>query len=107
METQHGILFRIVIGEPVASDEALNKALEEEISEHDDFFRRKHTDTYDKLSDKTVMWFGDGGDDRVEADFYMKIDDDIHLRVPALEKFLVSHRLTRSMYFGCMKSGRC
>ena len=104
METQHGILFRFVIGEPVASDEALNKALEEEISEHDDFFRLKHTDTYDKLSDKTVMWFS-AAVTTVEADFYMKIDDDIHLRVPALEKFLVSHRLTRSMYFGCMKSG--
>ena len=50
------------------------------------------------------MWFSG---DPVDADFYMKVDDDIHLRVPELERFLVSHRLTRSMYYGCMKSGRC
>jgi hypothetical protein len=104
METQHGLLFRFVIGEPHKSDEILNAELNAEIGEHDDFFRLKHTDTYDKLSDKTVMWFS-AAVTTVDADFYMKIDDDIHLRVPELERFLVSHRLTRSMYFGCMKSG--
>jgi hypothetical protein len=104
METQHGLLFRFVIGEPAKSDERLNRDLEGEIARHDDFFRLKHTDTYDKLSDKTVMWFS-AAVTTVDADFYMKVDDDIHLRVPELERFLVSHRLTRSMYFGCMKSG--
>jgi len=104
METQHGLLFRFVIGEPLKSDEALAREIDAEIVEHDDFFRLKHTDTYDKLSDKTVMWFS-AAVTTVDADFYMKIDDDIHLRVPELERFLVSHRLTRSMYFGCMKSG--
>ena len=104
METQHGLLFRFVIGEPVKSDERLNSDLEGEIARHDDFFRLKHADTYDKLSDKTVMWFS-AAVTTVDADFYLKVDDDIHLRVPELERFLVSHRLTRSMYFGCMKSG--
>ena len=52
METQHGLLFRFVIGEPAKSDERLNRDLEGEIARHDDFFRLKHTDTYDKLSDK-------------------------------------------------------
>ena len=104
METQHGLLFRFVIGEPVKSDERLNRDLEAEIARHDDFFRLKHADTYDKLSDKTVMWFS-AAVTTVDADFYLKVDDDIHLRVPELERFLVSHRLTRSMYFGCMKSG--
>jgi hypothetical protein len=41
----------------------------------------------------------------VDADFYMKVDDDVHVRVPSLGRFLASHRLTRSMYFGCMKTG--
>ena len=93
-----------MIGEPVKGDERLNRDLEAEIARHDDFFRLKHADTYDKLSDKTVMWFS-AAVTTVDADFYLKVDDDIHLRVPELERFLVSHRLTRSMYFGCMKSG--
>ena len=104
METENGILFRFVIGEPSPGDKALNRMLEAEISEHGDFFRLRHTDTYNKLSDKTVMWFS-AAVTTVEADFYLKVDDDIHLRVPALGRFLVSHRLTRSMYFGCMKTG--
>jgi hypothetical protein len=104
METENGILFRFVIGEPSPGDTALNRMLEAEISEHGDFFRLRHTDTYNKLSDKTVMWFS-AAVTTVEADFYLKVDDDIHLRVPALGRFLVSHRLTRSMYFGCMKTG--
>ena len=41
----------------------------------------------------------------VDAEFYMKVDDDVHVRVPSLGRFLASHRLTRSMYFGCMKTG--
>ena len=37
METENGILFRFVIGEPPPGDKALNRMLEAEISEHGDF----------------------------------------------------------------------
>jgi hypothetical protein len=43
----------------------------------------RHTDTYDRLSDKTVMWFS-AAVTTVDADFYMKVDDDVHIRIPAL-----------------------
>ena len=104
MEVEHGLLFRFVIGDPQVAGDSLDMSLQDEISQHDDFFRLRHTDTYDRLSDKTVMWFS-AAVTSVEADFYMKVDDDVYLRIPALGRFLVSHRLSRALYFGCMKTG--
>ena len=104
MEVEHGLLFRFVIGNPLLAGDAMDLSLQDEISQYDDFFRLRHTETYDKLSDKTVMWFS-AAVTTVDADFYLKVDDDIHLRIPALGRFLVSHRLSRAIYFGCMKTG--
>ena len=79
--------------------------LEAEISEHGDFFRLRHTDTYNKLSDKTQDRFS-AAVTTVEADFTSRWTM-TSTCVPALGRFLVSHRLTRSMYFGCMKTDPC
>jgi len=48
MEVEHGLLFRFVIGNTKLAGDSLDMSLQDEMSEHDDFFRLKHTDTYDR-----------------------------------------------------------
>ena len=39
MEVEHGLLFRFVIGDPQVAGDSLDVSLQDEISQHDDFFR--------------------------------------------------------------------
>ncbi|KAJ1389232.1 Glycosyl transferase, family 31 [Sesbania bispinosa] len=92
LEEEKGIIIRFVIGHSATSGGILDRAIEAEDKKHGDFLRL--TKTY--FATAVNMW---------DADFYIKVDDDVHVNIATLGQTLVRHRSKPRVYIGCMKSG--
>ncbi|KAL7166986.1 hypothetical protein ACSBR2_037612 [Camellia fascicularis] len=84
LEEEKGIVIRFVIGHSSTSDGILDKGIEAEDRKHKDF-RLKHVEGYNELSAKTKIYFATAVA-LWDADFYLKIDDDVHVSI-GIEKF--------------------
>ncbi|KAK4744466.1 hypothetical protein SAY87_010778 [Trapa incisa] len=104
LEEEKGIIIRFVIGHSVTAGGILDKAIEAEDKRHGDFLRLEHTEGYLELSAKTKTYFATAVS-LWDADFYVKVDDDVHVNIAALGSTLAQHRSTPRVYIGCMKSG--
>lgn len=102
MEESTGLVFRFVIGH--TEDAHKMKALEEEVAEHQDFMLIDVDEKYSKLNHKTLAFFRTAYS-LYDADFYMKMDDDIYLRPDRLAALLAKPRESPRVYLGCMKKG--
>ncbi|KAL2339191.1 hypothetical protein Fmac_013637 [Flemingia macrophylla] len=98
LEEEKGIVIRFVIAE-----EKL----------HDDFLRLviflscapfNHVEGYLELSAKTKTYFSTAVA-LWDAEFYVKVDDDVHVNLATLGSTLTMHRTKPRVYIGCMKSG--
>ncbi|GLU06660.1 hypothetical protein SLE2022_236670 [Rubroshorea leprosula] len=99
-----GIVVRFVIGHSATPGGVLDKLLDKEEAEHKDFLRLKHVEGYHELSTKTRVYFSTAVA-LWDADFYIKVDDDVHLNIGTLVNTLARHRSKPRVYIGCMKSG--
>ncbi|KAJ6376877.1 hypothetical protein OIU76_025931 [Salix suchowensis] len=101
---EKGIVIRFVIGHSSTAGGILDKAIEAEEMMHGDFLRLEHVEGYLELSSKTKTYFS-----TVvalwDADFYIKVDDDVHVNLATLGKILAGHKKKPRVYVGCMKSG--
>ncbi|KAL3696470.1 hypothetical protein R1sor_010546 [Riccia sorocarpa] len=104
LEEEKGIVMRFVIGHGAIRGGILDRALEAENNIHHDFLRIEHTEGYLELSAKTKIYFATAFS-LWDADFYVKVDDDIHTNVGMLAQTLVTYRHKPAVYIGCMKSG--
>lgn len=84
LEKEKGIVVRFMIGHSATPGSLLDQSIDEEEAEHNDFLRLNHVEGYHELSSKTRLFFSTVTS-MWDADFYVKIDDDIHLN---LGKFL-------------------
>ncbi|RDX84505.1 putative beta-1,3-galactosyltransferase 8, partial [Mucuna pruriens] len=104
LEKEKGIVIRFVIGHSTTPGGILDKAIDAEETEHKDFLRLNHVEGYHELSTKTRLYFS-----TVisiwDADFYVKVDDDVHLNLGMLVNTLAKYRSRPRIYIGCMKSG--
>ncbi|KAF6135265.1 hypothetical protein GIB67_033592 [Kingdonia uniflora] len=104
LEKEKGIVIRFVIGHSATPGGVLDRAIDEEDAENKDFLRLPHVEGYHELSSKTLIYFS-----RIismwDADFYMKIDDDVHVNLGMLATNLAKYRTRPRVYIGCMKSG--
>lgn len=66
--------------------------------------RLEHVEGYLELSAKTKIYFATAFA-KWDADFYIKVDDDVHVNLGTLAKALARHRSKPRVYTGCMKSG--
>ncbi|KAA0040241.1 putative beta-1,3-galactosyltransferase 2 [Cucumis melo var. makuwa] len=82
----------------------LDRAIEAEDRKHGDFLRLDHVEGYLELSAKTKIYFATAVA-LWDADFYIKVDDDVHVNIATLGETLVRHRSKPRVYIGCMKSG--
>ncbi|KAF9672074.1 hypothetical protein SADUNF_Sadunf11G0002800 [Salix dunnii] len=82
----------------------LDKAIEAEEMMHGDFLRLEHVEGYLELSSKTKTYFSTAVA-LWDADFYIKVDDDVHVNLATLGKILAGHKKKPWVYVGCMKSG--
>ncbi|GFP79110.1 probable beta-1 3-galactosyltransferase 2 [Phtheirospermum japonicum] len=104
LEEEKGIIIRFVIGHSATSGGILDRAIEAEDRKHGDFMRLDHVEGYLELSAKTKTYFTTAVQ-LWDADFYVKVDDDVHVNIATLGATLVRHRSKPRVYIGCMKSG--
>ncbi|GMI75284.1 hypothetical protein like AT1G05170 [Hibiscus trionum] len=104
LEDEKGIIVRFVIGHSATTGGILDRAIEAENKKHGDFLRLEHVEGYLELSAKTKIYFATAVA-LWDADFYVKVDDDVHVNIATLGETLVRHRKKRRVYIGCMKSG--
>ncbi|KAF4347230.1 hypothetical protein F8388_008698 [Cannabis sativa] len=104
LEDEKGIIMRFVIGHSATSGGILDKAVEAEDQKHGDFLRLEHVEGYLELSAKTKTYFATAVA-LWDADFYVKVDDDVHVNIATLGATLATHRDKSRVYIGCMKSG--
>ncbi|PPD75103.1 hypothetical protein GOBAR_DD27972 [Gossypium barbadense] len=104
LEDEKGIIVRFVIGHSATSGGILDRAIEAEDKKHGDFLRLDHVEGYLELSAKTKIYFATSIA-LWDADFYVKVDDDVHVNIATLGETLVRNRKKPRVYIGCMKSG--
>uniref|UniRef100_M1CP37 Hexosyltransferase n=1 Tax=Solanum tuberosum TaxID=4113 RepID=M1CP37_SOLTU len=104
LEEEKGIVMRFVIGHSATSGGILDRAIEAEEKQHGDFLRLEHVEGYLELSAKTKSYFTTAIS-LWDADFYVKVDDDVHVNIGTLAATLATHRSKPRVYIGCMKSG--
>ncbi|GMH05750.1 hypothetical protein Nepgr_007590 [Nepenthes gracilis] len=104
LEEEKGIIIRFIIGHSAMAGGILDKAIEAEDKKHGDFLRLEHVEGYLELSAKTKIYFATAVASW-DADFYVKVDDDVHVNIATLGTTLLRHRSRPRVYIGCMKSG--
>ncbi|XP_020577552.1 probable beta-1,3-galactosyltransferase 2 isoform X1 [Phalaenopsis equestris] len=104
LEEEKGIVIRFVIGHSATSGGILDRAIEAEDMKHGDFLRLDHVEGYLELSAKTKAYFVTAVS-MWDAEFYVKVDDDIHVNIATLGSTLARLRSKPRVYIGCMKSG--
>nr|XP_043619354.1 probable beta-1,3-galactosyltransferase 4 isoform X2 [Erigeron canadensis] len=104
LEKEKGIIMRFVIGHGATAGGILDRAIEAEDRKHGDFLRLEHIEGYLELSAKTKTYFTTAVA-LWDADFYVKVDDDVHVNIATLGATLAKHRVNPRVYIGCMKSG--
>ncbi|PSS31776.1 Beta-1,3-galactosyltransferase [Actinidia chinensis var. chinensis] len=104
LEQEKGIVIRFMIGHSATSNSILDRAIDSEDAQHKDFLRLEHVEGYHELSAKTKIFFSTAVA-KWDADFYVKVDDDVHVNLGMLAATLARHRSKPRVYIGCMKSG--
>lgn len=104
LEEEKGIIIRFVIGHSATVGGILDRAIEAENKKHGDFMRLDHVEGYLELSAKTKAYFATAVS-MWDAEYYVKVDDDVHVNIATLGETLARHRKKSRVYIGCMKSG--
>ncbi|KAF3789989.1 Beta-1-3-galactosyltransferase 7 [Nymphaea thermarum] len=104
LEQEKGIVVRFMVGHSATSNSILDKAIDSEDEQHNDFLRLDHVEGYHELSAKTKIFFSTAVA-KWDAEFYVKVDDDVHVNLGMLAATLAQHRSKPRVYIGCMKSG--
>ncbi|KAK4437372.1 putative beta-1,3-galactosyltransferase 2 [Sesamum alatum] len=104
LESEKGIVIRFVIGHSATLGGILDRAIEAEDQKHGDILRLDHVEGYLELSAKTKTYFATAVS-MWDAEYYVKVDDDVHVNIATLGETLARHRKKPRVYIGCMKSG--
>ncbi|EER91307.1 probable beta-1,3-galactosyltransferase 2 [Sorghum bicolor] len=104
MEEEKGIIIRFVIGHSATPGGILDRAIDAEDRKHEDFMRLDHVEGYLELAAKTKAYFV-AAVSMWDAEYYIKVDDDVHVNIATLGNVLARHRSKPRAYIGCMKSG--
>ncbi|XP_047946564.1 probable beta-1,3-galactosyltransferase 2 [Salvia hispanica] len=104
LEAEKGIVVRFVIGHSATLGGILDRAVEAEDQKHGDIMRLNHVEGYLELSAKTKAYFASAVA-LWDAEYYVKVDDDVHVNIATLAETLARHRRKPRVYIGCMKSG--
>lgn len=104
LEQEKGIVVRFMIGHSATTNSILDRAIDSEDAQHKDFLRLEHVEGYHELTAKTRTFFSTAVA-KWDAEFYVKVDDDVHVNLGKLAATLARHRSEPRVYIGCMKSG--
>lgn len=100
-----GVAIRFVIGRSANRGDSLDRNIDEENLRTKDFLiLESHEEAAEELPKKAKFFFS-AAVERWDAEFYVKVDDNINLDLDGLIETLESHRGRSGVYMGCMKSG--
>ncbi|XVF53468.1 hypothetical protein PTKIN_Ptkin05aG0101400 [Pterospermum kingtungense] len=104
MENEKGIVSRFVIGRSANRGDSLDRSIDDENRQTNDFMILDQLEAPGELPEKAKMFFALAAD-RWDAEFYAKVNDDVYVNIDALGATLASHLDKPRVYIGCMKSG--
>ncbi|XAR71002.1 Galactosylxylosylprotein 3-beta-galactosyltransferase [Bertholletia excelsa] len=102
---ERGVVIRFVIGRSPNRGDSLDRNIDEENYQTKDFLILEgHEEAQEELPKKAKFFFSTAVQNW-DADFYVKVDDNIGLELDGLIELLEKRRGQDSAYVGCMKSG--
>ncbi|GMH10846.1 hypothetical protein Nepgr_012687 [Nepenthes gracilis] len=102
---EKGVVIRFVIGRSPNRGDSLDRGIDEENRHTKDFLILEgHEEAEEELSKKAKFFFSTAVQSW-DADFYVKVDDNIDLDLDGLIGLLENRRSQQDAYIGCMKSG--
>ncbi|WOL17154.1 hydroxyproline O-galactosyltransferase HPGT2 isoform X1 [Canna indica] len=102
---EKGVVIRFVIGRSANRGDSLDRNIDEENRRTKDFLiLESHEEAAEELPRKAKFFFS-AAIESWNADFYVKVDDNINLDLDGLIEILESRRDGHGLYMGCMKSG--
>ncbi|KAI9160937.1 hypothetical protein LWI28_012912 [Acer negundo] len=105
MASDKGIIARFVIGRSANRGDSLDKAIDSENKQTNDFIiLDDHVEAPEELPKKAKLFFAYAAD-KWDAEFYVKVNDDVYVNIDTLGATLANHLDKPRLYIGCMKSG--
>ncbi|KAI4976742.1 hypothetical protein ZWY2020_050349 [Hordeum vulgare] len=102
---EKGVVIRFVIGRSPNRGDSLDRNINEESRKTNDFLiLESHEEAAEELP-KKVKFFFSAAIEAWDAEFYVKVDDNINLDLAGLIEMLAGRRGSHGLYMGCMKSG--
>ncbi|XP_007011805.2 PREDICTED: hydroxyproline O-galactosyltransferase HPGT3 [Theobroma cacao] len=102
---ERGVVIRLVIGRSANRGDSLDRNIDEENRKTKDFFILDgHEEAQEELPKKAKFFFT-AAVQNWDAEFYVKVDDNIDIGLEGLIGLLEQRRGQDSAYIGCMKSG--
>lgn len=102
---ERGVVIRFVIGRSANRGDSLDRNIDKENRSTKDFFILEgHEEAQEELAKKAKYFFSTAVQNW-NAEFYVKVDDNIDLDLEVLIGLLEHRRGQNSSYIGCMKSG--
>ncbi|XP_065851442.1 hydroxyproline O-galactosyltransferase HPGT2-like [Euphorbia lathyris] len=102
---ERGIVIRFVIGRSANRGDSLDRNIDEENRSTKDFLiLEAHEEALEEFPKKAKFFFSTAAQNW-DAEFYVKVDDNINLDLDGLIGFLEQRRAHNNAYIGCMKSG--
>ncbi|XP_019422314.1 PREDICTED: hydroxyproline O-galactosyltransferase HPGT1-like isoform X1 [Lupinus angustifolius] len=100
-----GIIARFVIGTSANRGDSLDKEIESENSQSHDFIILDGQVEAPKEKSEKIKSFFIYAAEKWDAEFFVKVNDDVFVNLDALGEVLTSHLDKPRVYIGCMKSG--
>ncbi|KAL5727218.1 Hydroxyproline O-galactosyltransferase HPGT1 [Ranunculus cassubicifolius] len=105
LEEEKGIVIRFVIGRSSNRGDSLDRDIDKENRQHNDFLiLDNHAEAPELISTKSKLFFAHAAD-TWDAEFYTKVNDDVYVNIDPLGALLETHLDKPRLYMGCMKSG--
>ncbi|XP_002513605.2 hydroxyproline O-galactosyltransferase HPGT1 [Ricinus communis] len=105
MANEKGIVARFVIGRSANWGDSLDKAIDDENRQTNDFIiLDNHVEATEEFPKKAKLFFAHAVD-KWDAEFYAKVNDNIYVNIDALGTTLATQLDKPRVYIGCMKSG--
>ncbi|KAK9102075.1 hypothetical protein Sjap_019329 [Stephania japonica] len=102
---ERGVVIRFVIGRSANRGDSLDRSIDEENRVTKDFLILDgHEEAAEELPKKAKFFFS-AALANWDAEFYVKVDDDINIDLHGLTEILESRSAGNDTYMGCMKSG--
>ncbi|KAL8503691.1 hypothetical protein ACS0TY_022422 [Phlomoides rotata] len=102
---ERGIVIRFVIGRSPNRGDSLDHNIDKENHAMKDFFILDHHEEAQEELPKKPKFFFSTAVQMWDAEFYVKVNDNVDLKLDDLIELLQSRRGQDNAYIGCMKSG--